>query len=67
MIDVAKWGSGSTVVWNPWVERSAAFADLAPDEYRRFVCVETANADAAAVTLAPGERTVMGLRLRLVD
>jgi glucose-6-phosphate 1-epimerase len=67
VIDVAKWGSGSTVVWNPWVERSAAFADLAPDEYRRFVCVETANTDAAAVTLAAGERTVIGLRLRLID
>lgn len=67
VIEVAKWGSGSTVVWNPWIERSAGFADLAPDAYQRFVCVETANADAAAVTLAPGERTVLGLRLRVTE
>lgn len=30
------------VVWNPWQEGCAALADLAPGDFRRFVCVEAA-------------------------
>ncbi len=30
------------VVWNPGQVRAAAMADLAPDEFRRFLCVEAA-------------------------
>jgi glucose-6-phosphate 1-epimerase len=28
------------VVWNPWAERAAAIADLAPGSYKNFVCIE---------------------------
>jgi glucose-6-phosphate 1-epimerase len=41
------------VVWNPGRERCAAIADLAPDGYRHFLCVEAASA-ARWQTLAPG-------------
>jgi glucose-6-phosphate 1-epimerase len=30
------------VVWNPWQEKCAAMADLAPADFRRFLCVEAA-------------------------
>jgi glucose-6-phosphate 1-epimerase len=30
------------VVWNPWQEKAAAMADLAPGDFRRFLCVEAA-------------------------
>ena len=53
-VHIAKSGSGATVVWNPWTEKAARLGDLPPADYRRFVCIETANAGAAAVTLAPG-------------
>ena len=43
-IVVAKSGSESTVVWNPWIAKTAGMADMAPDEWRNMVCVETANA-----------------------
>ncbi len=43
-IRIAKKGSASTVVWNPWVEKSAAMKDLGADGYVRMVCVENANA-----------------------
>jgi glucose-6-phosphate 1-epimerase len=56
VIQISKSGSLSTVVWNPWVEKSAKLGDAGADGYRRFVCVETANAGEDAVTLAPGAR-----------
>lgn len=58
-IRVAKSGSRSTVVWNPWEEKGAKFGDMGPDGYRRMLCVETANALEDAVTVAPGETRVM--------
>lgn len=54
-IHIASGGSRSTVVWNPWTDIAAQMADLGDDDYRRMLCVETANAAADAVTLAPGE------------
>jgi glucose-6-phosphate 1-epimerase len=53
-IHVAKTGSGATVVWNPWSEREKAFADMAAGEYQQMLCVETANAGAAPITIAAG-------------
>jgi len=54
-IIVAKTGSRSTVVWNPWIAKTASMADMAPDEWKGMVCVETANAAENAVLLLPGE------------
>lgn len=53
-IRIAKSGSRSTVVWNPWAEKGAKFGDMGDDGYRRMLCVETANALDDAVTVAPG-------------
>lgn len=46
-------GSGSTVVWNPWVDKAAQMGDLGPDGYLHMLCVETANAAEDTVTIAP--------------
>ena len=54
-ITVAKSGSHCTVVWNPWVEREKALGDMPCGSYQRMVCVETANAGAEVITVAPGE------------
>ena len=37
-------GFPDVVVWNPWIERSAAIADLPDDGFRRMLCVEAAAA-----------------------
>ena len=47
VIKVAKSGSTSTVVWNPWVEKSKRMPDFGDEEYHTMVCVEAANAPAA--------------------
>jgi glucose-6-phosphate 1-epimerase len=64
-LSVDKTGSASTVVWNPWAVKAAEMADLEPDDWRRMICVETANAADDAVTLAPGARHVMTATLRV--
>ena len=53
-VTVAKSGSSSTVVWNPWSEREKSFADMAAGEYRQMLCVETCNAGPDRITIAPG-------------
>jgi len=53
-IRIAKRGSRSTVVWNPWAERAEALGDFDEDGYLRMMCVESANAADDVVTIAPG-------------
>jgi len=53
-IRIHKEGSRSTVVWNPWIEKSKNMADFGDDEYTHMVCVETANAYETPVTIEPG-------------
>ncbi|HUF91813.1 MAG TPA: D-hexose-6-phosphate mutarotase [Candidatus Limnocylindria bacterium] len=56
---IDKRGSATTVVWNPWTERARALPDLGDDDWRRMLCVETANVGDDAVTLAAGGRHEM--------
>jgi glucose-6-phosphate 1-epimerase len=56
---VTKSGSDSTVVWNPWAEKSAQMADMGEGAYRGMLCVESANAAENAVTVAPGQHHSM--------
>jgi glucose-6-phosphate 1-epimerase len=58
-IVVAKSGSATTVVWNPWVAKAKAMPDFGDEEWTGMVCVETANAMGDAVTLAAGASHVM--------
>ena len=55
-ICVAKSGSQSTVVWNPWIAKAARLGDVGEDGYRRMLCIETANAGDDVVMLAARAR-----------
>lgn len=63
---VDKAGSRSTVIWNPWKEKSKSLSDLPDKGYLEFVCVECANAGTDKPTLRPNSshnvETVIGLR-----
>lgn len=48
-------GSKSTIVWNPWIEKSQRLSQFADDEYQSMVCIETANALDDIIRLKPGE------------
>ena len=54
-ITVAKENSATTIVWNPWAELTAKMADMEPDGWQRMICIESANAADASITLAKGE------------
>lgn len=54
-LDIEQDGFGDTVVWNPGQHLCARIADLAPDDWRRFACVEAGQV-LQAVVLGPGER-----------
>jgi len=55
-------GAGSTVVWNPAPAKTATLVDMAPDGYRRFVCVETGAIGDRSITVAPGARHTLTVR-----
>ncbi len=54
-ISIAKQGSKSTVVWNPWIEKAARMPDYGDSEYPEMVCIETTNAQNDARSVKPGQ------------
>jgi glucose-6-phosphate 1-epimerase len=53
-IRIASRGSHTAVVWNPWIATAAAMGDLGDEDYRKMLCVETANAGSETVEIAAG-------------
>lgn len=58
-IKIAKSGSNSTVVWNPWIEKSKRMPDFGDEEYHTMLCIETTNAENDARAIAPAERHIL--------
>jgi glucose-6-phosphate 1-epimerase len=58
-ITVAKSNSATTVVWNPGEADAVKLHDLDPSEWHEFLAIETVNAAANAITLAPGDAHTM--------
>ena len=54
-IRVSKLGSISTVIWNPWIDKSRRMADFGDDEWQGMVCIETANVGESRIQLSPGQ------------
>lgn len=63
VVHMAKTGSQTTVIWNPWSVLTPGFADLAADSWQRFVCVEAVNSDENRVVLPPGATHTLAMRL----
>jgi len=61
---VAKSGSETTVLWNPWAAKARALGDLGAEEWVRMLCLETANAVDHAVRLPPGGRHLLRAVIR---
>ena len=58
-IVIAKSGSRSTVVWNPWVNKARHMTDFGNEEYTDMICVETTNAAKDRVTVEPGATHIL--------
>ena len=64
---VEKEGSRTTVVWNPWARLSAEMADLGPEAYRKYVCVETVVGPQEEMTLAAGATHMLTQQIRVEE
>jgi glucose-6-phosphate 1-epimerase len=64
-IVVKKSGSNSTVVWNPWIEKTKGMADMAPGDWKQMICVETGNVADNTLRLVPGESHRMTASIQL--
>jgi glucose-6-phosphate 1-epimerase len=62
-IIIDKLGSNSTVIWNPWIEKSKRLTDLPDDGYQQFVCIESANAASGSIALAPQHSHTISTRI----
>lgn len=60
-----KGGSHTTVTWNPGEALAKKMADVGPDEWTQFVCLEPGNAAENFITLRPREVHTTELRLRV--
>lgn len=64
-IAIDREGAASTIVWNPWAEKSAAMADLGADMWRGMICVETGNVADNQVRLAANSEHAMTTEIAL--
>lgn len=64
-IHVAKRGSLSTIVWNPWIAKARAMPDFGDDEWPGMLCIEPANVRDRAVRLEPGSHHTMSAHVHL--
>lgn len=62
---IQKENSLTTVVWNPWIETTAALSDMETDGWQHMVCVESANAMENAVLIQPGDKHTMGTKIQV--
>lgn len=64
-IIIEKSGSDSTVIWNPWIDKSKGMSDMETDGWKQMLCVETANAADNAVLLSPGASHTLAAKIRV--
>lgn len=60
-------GSDSTIVWNPWIEKSEDLDQFLPDDYQKMLCIETANADKNYVALQPKQTHQLAMKVSYLE
>lgn len=58
VIKIEQYGHDSTVVWNPWIDKSKSMKDMENEGFMSMLCIEAANTRNAKtpLQLAPNER-----------
>lgn len=65
-IRIRKWGSQTTVVWNPGGELAEKMKDLGHAEYQKMVCVEAANARNDEIRITPGQAHRLATEIQII-
>jgi glucose-6-phosphate 1-epimerase len=61
-IVVVKETSRTTVVWNPWEEKSGEMKDLGEGQWKGMLCIEASNVGDFAVEVGPGDQHTIRAR-----
>lgn len=64
---VMKENSHTTVIWNPWVDKTRQLSDLQENDWTQMVCIETSNVSDLAVNLAPRQQHTIKARVSVAD
>ena len=59
--------AASAIVWNPWPAKTARLAQMAADDWERFVCIESANVREHAITIPAHGSHTMRLTIAVAD
>ena len=62
-LELTSRGSRTAVIWNPWIDKTASFKDMAADGWQRMLCIETANVMDDVITLEPGASHTLGVSI----
>ena len=63
VIRITSDGSNSTVLWNPWIEKSKRLSHFDDEDYRNMLCIETANIGDDSIQLKPGASHSLSLNV----
>ncbi|MFT6154327.1 MAG: glucose-6-phosphate 1-epimerase [Bermanella sp.] len=55
--------SKSSVIWNPWIEKSKRLTQFSHDDYKTMLCIESANVLDDSVSLAPQDTHILTLKV----
>ncbi|MDW8261796.1 MAG: D-hexose-6-phosphate mutarotase [Phycisphaerales bacterium] len=64
-ITIDKSGSRSTVVWNPWIDKSRTLTDFGDEEWQQMCCIETANVADNHLLLSAGQAHAISATIRV--
>ena len=62
-VTVAKTGGRSTIVWNPWIDKSRRMSGFGDDEWPVMCCIESAAVRDDAITLGPGQTHTLSVNV----
>lgn len=57
----------STIIWNPWTQKSQTLDQFLPDDFEKMLCIETANADKDRVELPPNASVSLGVNYQKIN
>jgi len=65
LINIETTNSRSTVVWNPWIDKSVRLGDMGEGGYLNMLCIETGNIADDSVNIAAGEEHCLAVCYRV--